>query len=95
MLDGIVADMLGTLTENGFTFQRPPDMHQSPNEEFENGLCIIEPSKPFVRKWFKRIDTSSTVERLASAIESRLLGSGQVSQLRWWPENEVVTQRGA
>ena len=83
MLEGIVADMLGTLTEKGFNFKRPPVMQQSPNEEFENGfLCIVEPSKPFVRKWFKGIDTSSTIERLASAIESLFLGTSQVSQLR-------------
>ena len=59
-------------------------------EEFENGfLCFIEPSKPYIRKWFKKIDTSSTVEPLASAIESLLLGSGKVSQLRWWSDNEA------
>jgi hypothetical protein len=60
------------------------------DEAFENGFqCFIEPSKPFIRKWFKKIDTSSTVERLAAAIESVLLGSGKVSQLRWLPENEA------
>ena len=61
-------------------------------EEFENGfLCFIEPSKPFVRKWFTKIDSSSTVERLASAIESLLLDSGKVSQLRWWSDSEAGT----
>jgi hypothetical protein len=60
------------------------------DEAFENGFqCFIEPSKPFIRKWLKKIDTSSTVERLAAAIESVLLGSGKVSQLRWLPENEA------
>jgi hypothetical protein len=61
-------------------------------EEFENGfLCFLEPSKPFVRKWFKKIDTSSTIEHLASVIESLLLSSSHVSQLRWWSENESGT----
>ncbi len=60
------------------------------DEAVENGFqCFIEPSKPFIRKWFKKIDTSSTVERLATAIESVLLGSGKVSQLRWLPENQT------
>ena len=61
-------------------------------DEFENGfLCFIEPSKPFIRKWFKKIDTCATVERLALAIETLLLGSGQVSQLRWWSVDEIGT----
>ncbi|MGE5491700.1 MAG: hypothetical protein ACM31P_10500 [Actinomycetota bacterium] len=61
-------------------------------EEFENGfLCFIEPSKPFVRKWFSKIETLPTVERLASALESILQGSSKVSQLRWWSENEACT----
>lgn len=59
-------------------------------EEFENGfLCFIEPSKPFIRKWFKKIETSYAVEPLASAIESVLSGSGKVSQLRWWSDAEA------
>ncbi len=62
------------------------------DEGVENGFqCFIEPSKPFIRKWFKKIETSSTVERLAAAIESVLLGSGKVSQLRWLPEDEADT----
>jgi hypothetical protein len=61
-------------------------------EEVENGfLCFIEPSKPIARKWFSKIDTTSTVERLASAIEALLQSSGKVSQLRWWSINEAGT----
>lgn len=59
-------------------------------EEYENGfLCFIEPSQPFVRKLFKRLSTTATVDRLASAIESILEESGKVSNLRWWSEDEV------
>jgi hypothetical protein len=62
-------------------------------DEFENGfLCFIEPSAPFIRHWLKRIETSSTVERLATAVESVLRDSGKVANLRWWTEAE--TQRG-
>ena len=61
-------------------------------EEFEDGfLCFIEPSKPFIRKWFSKIDTVPTVERLASAIETLLQVSGKVSRFRWWSEHEART----
>ena len=61
-------------------------------EEFENGfLCFIEPSKPFVRKWFLKMETGPKVEQLATAIEAVLKGSGKVSQLRWWSESEAGT----
>ena len=56
-------------------------------EEDANGfLCFIEPSKPTIRKWFKKIDTTDTVERLASAIESIPEQSDNVSNIRWWTE---------
>ncbi len=59
-------------------------------EAHENGfLCFIEPAKPTVRKWFRKLPNAPTVERLATAIESILQGSGKVSQLRWWSENEL------
>jgi hypothetical protein len=59
-------------------------------EKHENGfLCFIEPSKPFVRKWFRKLPNAPTVERLATAIETILQSSGKVSDLRWWSENEL------
>jgi hypothetical protein len=45
--------------------------------------CFIEPSKPFVRKWFSKIETGPTVEKLAAALETVLLQSGKVFGLRW------------
>ena len=61
-------------------------------EERENAfLCFIEPSKPVYRKWFKTIQTSETVERLASALEKILQASGKVSRLKWWAEDEART----
>ena len=61
-------------------------------EEFQNGfLCFIEPSKPFVRKLFRKVDTTATVTKLASALEALLVGSGKVSNLRWWSETEART----
>ena len=59
-------------------------------EEHENAfLCFIEPSTPFVRKWFRKLPNAPTVERLATTIETILQSSGKVSNLRWWSENEL------
>jgi len=61
-------------------------------EEYANGfLCFIEPSKPTIRKWFKKIKTTDVVERLASAIESILEQSNEISNIRWWSETETRT----
>ncbi|WP_243294809.1 hypothetical protein [Geothrix mesophila] len=58
-------------------------------EEFENGfLCFIEPSKPFVRRLFRKIDTTAAVEKLAAALERVLAKSQGITELRWWPENQ-------
>jgi hypothetical protein len=62
-------------------------------EDLANGfLCFVEPSKPFVRRWFKKFDTRETVERVAAAIETILKESGEVQQMRWWTEEEVRQQ---
>jgi len=31
-------------------------------------LCFIEPSKPFIRKWFKKIDTRNQINHVAAAL---------------------------
>jgi hypothetical protein len=51
--------------------------------------CFIEPSKPFVRKWFSKIVTGPIVETLSAALEAVLLQSGKVSGLRWLPNDEA------
>jgi len=45
--------------------------------------CFIEPSKPFVRKWFSKIEAGPIEKKLAAALEAVLLQSGKVSQLGW------------
>jgi hypothetical protein len=58
-------------------------------EEYPDGhLCFIEPSKPYTGRWWKRIATEETVERLATAIEQVLRDSGKVYDLRWWTAAE-------
>jgi hypothetical protein len=51
--------------------------------------CFIEPSKPFVRKWFSKIETGPIVEKLAEALEAVLLQSGKVSDLLWLSDDEA------
>ncbi len=52
-------------------------------------LCFVEPSKPFIRKWFSKIDTTGRVEKLTAAMNTIFLSSGKVSELKWWDEVEV------
>lgn len=56
-------------------------------EEYDDGfLCFIEPSKPFVGRFFKRIPTAETVDRLANALEEAIRDSGQAKDLQWWSD---------
>lgn len=52
-------------------------------------LCFIEPSKPFVRKLFRKVDTTARVSELASALEAALRAHPRVRELRWWTDREV------
>jgi hypothetical protein len=59
-------------------------------EEYDDGfLCFIEPSKPVISRWFKRIPTADTVERLADALEKLIRDSDGVRNVRWWDEKEA------
>jgi hypothetical protein len=59
-------------------------------EEYEHGfLCFIEPSKPSIGRFLKRVSTLATVERLADALQAVLEQSGKVERMRWWLEDEV------
>jgi hypothetical protein len=59
--------------------------------EYSDGmLCFIEPSRPVIRKWLRRIDVSARVEALADAMERILADSGRARDLRWWSPEEVA-----
>jgi hypothetical protein len=59
-------------------------------EAYEDGfLCFIEPSKPYVRRLFKRVSTTSSVDRLATSLDSIIRSSDKGLHLRWWTEAEV------
>jgi hypothetical protein len=58
-------------------------------QEYKNGfLCFVEPSKPVIRKWFKKIDTSSSIKKITSALDTILTGDREIIAIRWWDENE-------
>ncbi|HVI89805.1 MAG TPA: hypothetical protein VM659_15970 [Dongiaceae bacterium] len=52
----------------------------------DNFLCFIEPSKPVIRRWLKKIDTTEVTERLAQTLQTILEQSGKVRELHWWGE---------
>jgi hypothetical protein len=59
-------------------------------EEYPDGfLCFIEPSKPTVRKLFRRIDTTQRVTRVADALDAALKAHPDIRDIRWWSESEV------
>ena len=60
-------------------------------EEYPDGfLCFIEPSKPTIRKsLFKKIDTTTEVERLADALDAILQSDPEIRGIRWWSDQEV------
>jgi len=72
--------------------QRIPALDRlRPYQEYADGhLCFIEPSRPYIRRWLKRVPTADAVERLATAIEVILRASGAVNDLRWWTEAEAA-----
>jgi hypothetical protein len=61
-------------------------------EEYPDGfLCFIEPSKPFVRKFLRKIDTKARVEQVAAALDAVLKSHPRVRDLKWWPETQAGT----
>jgi hypothetical protein len=58
-------------------------------EEHPDGfLCFVEPSKPTVRRLFRKVDTTARVEQVASALDAALRAHHDVRDLRWWGEGE-------
>jgi hypothetical protein len=59
-------------------------------QEYEIGfLCFIEPSKPFIRKWFKKIDVRESVKKIADALDEILNDDKDIQSIRWWDEGET------
>ena len=54
-------------------------------DEHPNGfLCFIEPSKPVIRRWFRKIDVSAKVMAVAEALDGTLRGNPSITDIRWW-----------
>jgi hypothetical protein len=51
-------------------------------------LVFIEPSKPFVRRWFKKIDTGPVVARIADQLEAIVTTKGGATDLNWWSDQD-------
>lgn len=58
--------------------------HQSGDaDEF---LCFIDPCKPAIWNWLKKIDTTSQVRRVAEALEMILASDPDIRDVNWWTE---------
>jgi hypothetical protein len=56
---------------------------------YPNGyLCFVEPSKPIIRKLFKKIETAEQVGRVTKALDKILTSDPEITDLRWWDEGE-------
>ncbi len=68
-------------------------------DEYPDGdgfLCFIEPHTPFIRRLFRKIDTTERVGALRGAIDSILTSDPEISGIKWWTYdqfNNPVTQQ--
>ena len=62
-------------------------------QEYDDGyLCFIEPHKPFIWKWLKKIETRDRVETLRKAIDELLTPDAGINAKRWWTYEEFNRQ---
>jgi hypothetical protein len=62
-----------------------------PYQEYKDGfLVFIEPCKPFIRKWFRRIETGPVISPIICAAYMAIENSKSVYGLRWWDEQEMA-----
>lgn len=52
-------------------------------DETDGFLCFVEPSKPDIRKLFKKIDTAQDVARVTEALERILSSDSEIRDVRW------------
>ena len=51
-------------------------------------LCFIEPSKPLVRRLFRKVSTTADVARVADALDRILTRDPEIRGVRWWADDE-------
>jgi len=60
--------------------------HQSGgDDEF---LCFIEPTKPVIRRWFKKIDTTVQVTRVVEALSRIFSSDPDIRDVHWRSDKE-------
>jgi hypothetical protein len=58
-------------------------------QQYDDGyLCFIEPHRPFIRKFFRRIDTRERIAALQRAMDRVLSKDAGVWAKRWWTYEE-------
>ena len=55
--------------------------------EDDQFLCFVQPDKPVIRKWFKKIDTTEQVSRIVEALENILTSDPEIREFRSWDES--------
>lgn len=60
--------------------------HQDGDED--EFLCMIDPSKPRIRKWFKTIGTTEQVTRVANALDAILTTDPDIREVHWLTDDE-------
>jgi hypothetical protein len=58
------------------------------DEQPEGFLCFIEPHQPSIRKFLRKIDTSTRVNELREAIDQLMSASPNVREKRWMTYEE-------
>ncbi len=60
-----------------------------PYGEHQDGfLCFIEPSRPFIRRWLRKIDTTGPVLTLQKALNDVLTAKSGITEIKWWTRDE-------
>jgi hypothetical protein len=63
-------------------------------EEYPDGyLCFIHPDKPFVRRFFKKIDTRPRLTQLQRALDKVLTTTPGIHDIKWWTHDEFMNPR--
>jgi len=53
------------------------------NDEDDAFLCFIEPSKTFIRRWFKKIDTRNKVSHVADILKQVFESHSDIHDIEW------------
>jgi hypothetical protein len=54
------------------------------NDNSDGFLCFIEPSKGYIRKWFRKIDISEKIQRVADTLDLILKNDPDIRDINWW-----------